>query len=210
MSGTDRTSESRYRSRQENERRSISQVPEVCGVFGNDGSDLSTVTHGNLSSRKIAFCGANGVGSSSDAIVTSIVVRIFAVLEKQMRAATCGKRTNPIRIRDFARFTFCHDEIFARHRSPLHVRRARASPAIDAMTIDQRNWPALQHVSCPAANASASDLHILFLNKTKLLTRQCQLRILGAEVSGHLVSGLIATILRSNEKRKAIQNSECD
>jgi hypothetical protein len=27
------------------------------------------------------------------------------------------------------------------------------------MTIDQRNWAALQHVSCPAANASTSDLH---------------------------------------------------
>src|SRR5439155_16316455 len=38
----------------------------------NDGIDSSITTQGNLSSRKIAFCGANGVGSSSDAIVTSI------------------------------------------------------------------------------------------------------------------------------------------
>src|SRR6266516_7692407 len=46
---------------------------EVFGVFGNDGSDSLITTQGNLSSRKIAFCGANGVGSSSDAIVTSIM-----------------------------------------------------------------------------------------------------------------------------------------
>src|SRR6266481_7462438 len=45
---------------------------EVFGVFWNDGIDSSITTHGNLSSRKIAFCGANGVGSSSDAIVKSI------------------------------------------------------------------------------------------------------------------------------------------
>ena len=73
FSATDRTSESRYAADQENERRSIFQVLEVCGVFGNDGSDLSIVTHGNLSSRKIVFCGANGIGSSSDAIVTSML-----------------------------------------------------------------------------------------------------------------------------------------
>ena len=45
----------------------------VFGVFWNEGSDSSMTTHGILSSRKIAFCGANGVGSSSDAIVTSMV-----------------------------------------------------------------------------------------------------------------------------------------
>ena len=94
------------------------------------------ITQGNLSSRKIAFCGANGVGSSSDAIVTSIVVRIFAVLEKQMRAATCGKRTNPIRVRNLARFAFSQDQIFARHCSPGQIRRTRAFLAINAMTID--------------------------------------------------------------------------
>src|SRR5207247_7418348 len=38
-------------------------------------------------------------------------------------------------------------------------RRAGASPAIYAMTIDQCKWPTLQHVSSPAANASASELH---------------------------------------------------
>ena len=43
------------------------------GTVWNDGIDSSMTTHGNLSSRKIAFCGANGVGSSSDAIVKSIV-----------------------------------------------------------------------------------------------------------------------------------------
>src|SRR5215216_752415 len=44
----------------------------IFGVVGNDGTDSSIATQGNLSSRKIAFCGAKGVGSSSDAIVTSI------------------------------------------------------------------------------------------------------------------------------------------
>ena len=82
--------------------------------------------------------------------------RIFTVLKKQMRAATRSKRTNPIRVRNLARFAHCHDKIPAWHRSPLHIRRTRASPAIDAMTIDQCRWPALQHVPCPAANASTS------------------------------------------------------
>ena len=45
----------------------------------------------------------------------------------------------------------------------VHIRRTRASPAIDAMTIDQRKWPTLQHVSCPAANASTSELHKICL-----------------------------------------------
>src|SRR5882724_7298998 len=31
------------------------------------------------------------------------------------------------------------------------------------MTIDQRNWPALQHVSCPTAKASTSELHTICL-----------------------------------------------
>jgi hypothetical protein len=48
------------------------------GTVWNDGIDSSITTHGNLSSRKIAFCGANGVGSSSDAIVKSIVSESFA------------------------------------------------------------------------------------------------------------------------------------
>src|SRR5207244_11666110 len=89
-------------------------------------------------------------------------VRIFAVFEKQMRAATRGERSNPIRIRNLARFTLCHDQVLARHRSPLHIRRTGASPAIDAMTIDQCRWQTLQHVSCPTANASTSELHNLF------------------------------------------------
>src|SRR5438093_10425195 len=80
-----------------------------------------------------------------------------------MSAATRGKRTNPVRARNFTRFALCHDQILARHRSPRHMGRARASPAIDAMTIDQCKWPALQHVSCPTTNASTSDLHTIRL-----------------------------------------------
>jgi hypothetical protein len=76
-----------------------------------------------------------------------------------MRAATCSKTANPIRMRDFARLTLCYDEIFARHGSPGHIGRAHTSPAIDAMTIDQSKRPTLQHVSCPAANASTSEIH---------------------------------------------------
>lgn len=43
------------------------------GIVWNDGIDSSMTTHGNLSSRKIALCGANAIGSSRDAIVKSIV-----------------------------------------------------------------------------------------------------------------------------------------
>src|SRR5258708_20451648 len=50
---------------------------EVCELFGNDGSESSIATQGNLSSSQIAFCGANGAGSSSDAIVTSIISESF-------------------------------------------------------------------------------------------------------------------------------------
>src|SRR5205823_13974747 len=45
----------------------------LCELFGKEGSDSSSVTQGNLSSSQIAFSGANGAGSSSDAMVTSIV-----------------------------------------------------------------------------------------------------------------------------------------
>jgi len=76
-----------------------------------------------------------------------------------MRAATCSKTANSIRICDFARLTLCDNEIFASHGSPRHIGRTRASAAIDAMTIDQSKRPTLQHVSCPAANASTSELH---------------------------------------------------
>ena len=48
------------------------------GTVWNDGIDSSITTQGNLSSRKIVFCGANGAGSSSDAIVKSIVSESFA------------------------------------------------------------------------------------------------------------------------------------
>src|SRR5215470_3507041 len=80
-----------------------------------------------------------------------------------MSAATRGERTNPIGIRNFARFALCHDQILARYGSPLHVRRARTSPAIDAMTIDQCKWPTLQRIACPATNASSSELHTIWL-----------------------------------------------
>ena len=30
------------------------------------------------------------------------------------------------------------------------------------MTIDQCKWPILQHISCPGANASTGELHLLF------------------------------------------------
>jgi len=93
-------------------------------------------------------------------------VRIFGVFEKQMRAATRSETADPIRMRDFARFTFCNDKIFARHRSPGDIGRTGASPAIDAMTIDQSKRPTLQRVSCPAANASTSKLHTIRLAKT--------------------------------------------
>jgi len=49
---------------------------EVFGVFWKDGSDWSITTHGNLSSRKIAFCGANDAGSSSDAIVHRLFLNL--------------------------------------------------------------------------------------------------------------------------------------
>jgi hypothetical protein len=77
MSATDRTAESQHAADQENESRIIFHVPEVFGLFWKVGSDSSSVTHGNLSSSQIAFCGANGAGSSSDAIVTSIMSESF-------------------------------------------------------------------------------------------------------------------------------------
>ena len=95
-------------------------------------------------------------------------IRIFGLLEKQMRAATCGKRANPIRIRDFARLTLCHVQIVAVHGAPCDVGRAGASPAIDAMTIAEGKRPTFQQVTCSTANASASELHI-FLKLLSLL-----------------------------------------
>jgi len=86
-------------------------------------------------------------------------VGVLAVFEKQLSAATRSKRTNSIRVRYLARFALCHDHILARYRSPLQVRCTGAPPAIDAMTINQSERPTPQHVSCPATNASTSDLH---------------------------------------------------
>src|SRR5439155_827078 len=43
---------------------------------------------------------------------------------------------------------------------PRPHRRTRAFLAVDAMTVDNGKRPTLQHVSCPAANASTSDVHI--------------------------------------------------
>src|SRR5439155_15590262 len=48
-----------------------------------------------------------------------------------------------------------------------------ASPAIDAMTIAQGERRTLQHVSCPAANASTSDLHIISLTQKSSATLFC-------------------------------------
>ena len=102
-------------------------------------------------------------------------VRVLAVFEKQMSAATRGKRTNPIRARNLARFALCHDQILARHRSPLHIRPTGASPAIDAMTIDQSKRSTLQQVSCPAANASTSEFHkVRLADSNHELTRMNQ------------------------------------
>jgi hypothetical protein len=72
LSATNWTGKSQQAAEQENDSRIIFHVPEVFGLFWKVGSDSSSVIHGNLSSSQIAFCGANGVGSSSDAIVTSI------------------------------------------------------------------------------------------------------------------------------------------
>src|SRR5207247_4682577 len=85
--------------------------------------------------------------------------RIFVFLEKQMLATTRSEGADPVRMRNLARLAFCHDEIVAGHGSPGNIGRARASPAIDAMTIVHGKRPTLQHVSCPAANASTGQLH---------------------------------------------------
>src|SRR6266404_4559021 len=98
-----------------------------------------------------------------------------------MRAATCGKGTNPMRLRDFARLTLCHDEIFAGHGSPGDIGRAGASPAIYAMTIAWGQGRTFQHVSCPAANASTTQFHIVRLPHfnhefTRMNTNSCSRR----------------------------------
>ena len=77
MSAANWTSKSQQTAEQEDESRIIFHVSEVFGVFWNIGSDSSSLTQGNLSSSQIAFCGANGVGSSSEAIVTSIILEFL-------------------------------------------------------------------------------------------------------------------------------------
>jgi len=86
-------------------------------------------------------------------------VRVFAVFEKQMGTATPGKRTDSIRVWNLAWFAVRHDQVLARHRTPHDMGRTRAFLAINAMTVDQRNWLSFQNVSCPTANTSTSDLH---------------------------------------------------
>ena len=63
---------------------------------------------------------------------------------------------------NLARFTLRNMQIFAQYRAPRDIGRASASPAIDAMTIDQCNRRALQHVSRLAAHASTRKLHSFF------------------------------------------------
>jgi uncharacterized membrane protein YeaQ/YmgE (transglycosylase-associated protein family) len=101
-----------------------------------------------------------------------------------MRAATSSETANPIRMRDFAWLTFGDDKVFARHRSPSDVGRSGASPAIDAMTIDQRSWSALQRVSCPAANASTDKFHIISLTQKSSAT-QFKKSLVNCETPGH-------------------------
>src|SRR6266513_5827523 len=87
-------------------------------------------------------------------------------------------------MRNFARLTFRHDEIFARYGSPRDIGRTGASPAIYAMTIDQSQGATFQHVSCPAANASASELHIILLTK-KSSAPQFAKSLVNCETPGH-------------------------
>ena len=76
-------------------------------------------------------------------------------------------------MRNFARLTSCHADIFAGYGSPGDIGRAGASPTIYAMSIAQGKGPTLQHVSCPAANASASEFHIIFLTQNSFATLFC-------------------------------------
>src|SRR6266699_3131777 len=87
-------------------------------------------------------------------------------------------------MRNFARLTFRHDEIFARYGSPRDIGRTGASPAIYAMTIDQSQGATFQHVSCPAANASTSELHIILLTR-KSSAPQFEKSLVNCETPGH-------------------------
>jgi hypothetical protein len=55
------------------------------------------------------------------------------------------------------------------------------------MTINQCNWAALQHVPCPAANASTSELHIMLQNVSGTLERSNQIQSFPAFLSDHLL-----------------------
>src|SRR5919198_1142149 len=76
-----------------------------------------------------------------------------------MRAAAGREAPDPPGIRQLARLAFCDLQVLAGDRPPRDVGRAGASPAIDAMTIDQCMWSTLQHVPCPATNASTREFH---------------------------------------------------
>src|SRR6266699_2077730 len=103
-------------------------------------------------------------------------------------------------MRNFARLTFRHDEIFARYGSPRDIGRAGASPAIYAMTIDQSQGATFQHVSCPAANASASELHIILLTQ-KSSAPQFEKSLVNCETPGH-TRQLSAGKLQANDGGK--------
>ena len=133
-------------------------------AFGNDGSDSSILTQGNLSSSQIALSGANGVGSSSDAIVTSIVSEsLVSSINKCVPQHAANERIR-FAYEILRGSPFVTTKIFARDGSPGDIGRTRTSPAIDTMTIARGRGPTLQHVSCPAANASTSEFHIMLLN----------------------------------------------
>src|SRR5439155_440281 len=153
LSAADWTNESQQAPEHEDKSRIISHEPEVFGVFWNIGSDLSMTIHGNLSSRKITFVGANGVGSSSDAIVTSIILESLLSSKNKCVPQHAAKQRIRFACAILRGSPFVTTKS-SRGNDPGDVSSAGASPAIDAMRIDQRKRPTLQHVSCPAANAS--------------------------------------------------------
>ncbi len=115
---------------------------------------------------------------------------------------------------DLARLTLCYRQIFARHRSPSDIGRARASPAIDAMTIAQSKGLTLQHVSCPAANASTSELHKIRLahfnhESTRMNTNSCSHRS-GRRPRFHSTDwgAQAASLLVTAASRRDLENSE--
>ncbi len=97
-------------------------------AFRERRQDRSIVTRGNLSSSQIVFCGATA-GSSSDAIVTSIVSESFASSKNKCVPQQAAKE----RIR-FACATL----------RGLPFGRTRTSPAIDAMTQIEYRFPLVE------------------------------------------------------------------